>query len=232
MPYVKSAVFWFAGLLVILVLGFWKSYFSIILDGPDKMHHFHGLAMLGWVLLLINQAWLARARKLDLHRKTGKLSYVLAPLIVISGVLVTFHNIARQEDPLAPFAMSIFHLGLFSALAYAVLYTLAMVHRNNVQYHARYMIATALVFLVPGLSRAMANFVAPTGLPSLDFYQTLWVPLLFGLVLIGLDWRGGRIRAPFIVFTAMWGGMLVLWHVLPHLTLWQDFTVWAASVGG
>lgn len=231
MPYVKSAVFWFAGLLALLILGFWKSYFSIIFDGPDSTHHFHGLAMLAWVLLLINQAWLARARKLDLHRKTGKLSYPLAPLIAISGVMVSFHNIALFDDPLQPFALSIFHLGLFSVLAYVVLYVLAMIHRNNVQYHARYMIATALVFLVPGLSRTMANYVAPTGLPALDFYQTLWVPLAFGLLLVALDWRGGRVRSPFVVFSALWASMLALWHLLPHLTFWQNFTVWAASVG-
>ncbi len=232
MPYVRSAVFWFIGLLAILVLGFWKSYFSIIFDGPDSTHHFHGLAMLAWVLLLINQAWLARTKKLQLHRRIGKLSYLLAPLIVISGVLVSFHNIAQFGDPLVPFALSIFHLGLYSSLLFAVLYTLAMVHRKNVQYHARYMITTALVFLVPGLSRTMAIWIAPSGLPALDFYQSLWVPFVFGLVLIGSDWRGGRIRSPFVVFSILWAILLVLWHALPHLPIWQNFTVWAAAVGG
>jgi len=232
MPYVKSAVFWFIGLLAILLIGFWKSYFSIILSGPDSTHHFHGLAMLAWVLLLINQAWLARSKKLDLHRRTGKISYVIAPLVVISGAMVSFHNIAQFENPLTPPALSIFHLGLFSVFAYAVLYALAMVHRRNVHYHARYMIATALVFLVPGLSRTMGQYVAPSGLPALDFYQCLYVPLVISLALVVWEWRSDRVRSPFIVFSVLWAIMLVLWHLLPNLAAWQRFTAWAASVGG
>lgn len=231
MPYAKSAVFWFIGLLAILMIGFWESYFSIILSGPESTHHFHGLAMLAWVLLLINQAWLVRSKKLALHRTTGKLSYLIAPLVVISGVMVSFHNVARFEDPSVPAALSIFHLGLASVFVYGVLYTLAMVHRKNVQYHARYMIATALVFLVPGLSRTLAQYVEPTGLPSLDFYQTLYVPLVIGLVLIGWEWYRGKVRSPFVVFSALWGLTILFWHLLPLFGPWQRFTVWAASLG-
>jgi len=230
MPYVRTAVFWFIALLVILVAGFWNSYFSIFFDGPARAHHFHGLSMLAWVLLLINQAWLMRARKLDLHRKTGKLSYIVAPLVVISGVVATYYNIGGIEDPLQPFALSIFHLGLYSTLAFAILYSLAMIHRSDVQYHARYMIATALVFLVPGLSRAMATYVAPTGLPSLSFYQCLWVPLIIGLALIFLEWRKGRVRSPFVVFAVIWLIQMALWHLLPRLQFWRDFTAWSANV--
>lgn len=230
MPYAKTAVFWFIVLLVILVVGFWKTYFSIFFDGPDRAHHFHGLAMLAWVLLLINQAWLVRTRRFDLHRKTGRLSYVLAPLIVVSGVFVTYFNIARFEDPLEPFALSIFHLGLYSVLTFAILYAMAMFHRRDVQYHARYMIATALVFLVPGLSRAMAHFVEPAGLPALTFYQNIWVPLIISLLLIAADWRGGRVRSPFVVFSVIWGINLALWHLLPRVAWWRDFTAWSASI--
>jgi len=53
-----------------------------------------------------------------------------------------------------------------------------MAHRKNMHYHACYMVGTALVFLVPGLSRAMRNYVAPSGLPALSFYQCLWIPLV------------------------------------------------------
>lgn len=232
MPYARSAVFWFLGLLFILIVGFWKTYFSVIFDGPDRAHHFHGLAMLAWVLLLINQGWLARTRNFELHRLTGKLSYGLAPLVVISGILVTYFNIGRVEDPLRPFMLSIFHLGLYSVLSFVILYGLAMYHRRDPQYHARYMITTALVFLVPGLSRTFGNLLGPMGLPSLSFYQNLWVPLIIGLLLIVVDWRGGRIRSPFVVFSAIWAINITLWHLLPHVQLWRDFTVWSASVAG
>lgn len=231
MPYAKSAVFWFIGLLAILLIGFWKSYFSVIFGDVHPTHHLHSFAMVGWVLLLIHQAWRVRAKNLAAHRKVGQLAWVIAPLVVITGTWVTFHNIANFADPATPPAMSIFHLGLASVIVFAVLFAMAMKHRRNVQYHARYMIATALVFLVPGLGRALRQYLPLIGLPAPSFYQVLFVPLFIGLILIALDLRGGRVRSPFIVFSVMWGMVLALWVVLPHIELWKRFTVWSASLG-
>ena len=231
MPYAKTAVFWFIGLLAVLVLGFWKSYFAVFFDGMHGAHHAHGLAMLAWVLLLIHQAWRVRTKNLAAHRSVGKLSILLAPIIAVSGVWVTFHNVARFEEPIPPFGYSIFLLGLYSVFLYVVLYTLAMVHRKNVQFHARFMVGTALVFLVPGLSRAMGNYIAPTGLPALTFYQCLWVPFVVALVLLALDWKNGRTRKPFTIFVVLWAIQMALWHLLPYVGPWQRFTAWAASVG-
>lgn len=226
----RNAVFWFIALLVILVAGFWKSYFSVMFQGMHVLHHFHGLTMLLWVLLLINQSWLIRTRRLKLHRATGKLSFVLAPLIVISGVMVTYHNIGAAENPLAPFMLSIFWLGLFSSALFGLLYALAMVYRRDVHLHARYMITTGLVFLVPGLSRANFNFLAANGLPALDFYETQILMTFIGLALIAWDQWHGRIRAPFVVFTVLWTASLVLWHLLPGWEWWRAFTAWSAGV--
>jgi len=231
MPYANNAVFWFAGLLAVLVVGFWKSYFSVFFGDMHGAHHAHGLAMLAWVLLLIHQAWRVRARNLAVHRKVGKLAYFLAPIIAISGVWVTFHNIARFDDPLQPGALSIYLLGLYTVFLYSTLFVLAMIHRNNVQFHARYMVTTALVFLVPGLGRLMGNYVAAAGLPALTFYQCLWVPFAIGLVLLVLDWKNGRTCKPYGVFLVLWLIQMALWHLLPHVGAWQRFTAWSASLG-
>jgi hypothetical protein len=231
MPYANSAVFWFAGLLVVLVIGFWQSYFSVFFGDMHGAHHAHGLAMLAWVLLLIHQAWRVRTRNLASHRKIGKLAYFVAPIIAVSGIWVTFHNIARFDDPLQPAALSIFLLGLYSVFLYTAMFALAMIHRRNVQFHGRYMVATALVFLVPGLGRLMRNYVAPAGLPALSFYQCLWVPFAFAVVLLLLDWRKGRTCRPFTVFLVLYAIQMLLWHLLPHVGLWQRFTVWSASLG-
>lgn len=227
----RNVVFWFIALLAILVVGFWKTYFSVLFQNMHPTHHFHGIAMLLWVLLLINQAWLVRTGRLKLHRLTGKLSYGLAPLIVISGVIVTYHNIGIAEEPTVPFMLSLFWLGLFSSALFAVLYTLAMIYRNDVHLHARYIIGTALVFVVPGLARTFSNVLAPLGLPSLDFYQTQVLLGVMGIALIGWDHYHGRIRAPFVVFTGLWGLHLVIWHLIPKWPAWQSFTAWSHAVG-
>lgn len=96
----RNVVFGFIAVLVVLVAGFWESYFSVLFQGMHPTHHFHGITMLAWVLLLITQAALVRKRRFRLHRMTGRISYVLAPLVVVSGVLVNLHFIERVAEPL------------------------------------------------------------------------------------------------------------------------------------
>lgn len=231
MPYAKSAVFWFIALLVILTIGFWRSYFSVILGDIHPTHHLHSVAMVGWVLLLIHQAWRIRGKQLASHRRVGQLAWIVAPLVVVTGSWVTLHNAAGFDDPTRPGALSIHWLGWASVIVFAIVFALAMKHRKNAQYHGRYMIATALVFLVPGLGRALAQYLPLIGLPRPSFFQVLFVPLAIGLILVVYEWRQGRVRSPFVVFSILWGLTLVLWVVLPHVGLWQRFTIWANSLG-
>ena len=230
MPYAKSAVFWFLGLLFVLVVGFWRSYFSVIFGDVHPTHHLHSFAMLGWVLLLIHQGWQVRSKNLAAHRKVGQLAWIVAPLVVITGSWVTLHNAGGFDDPTRPGALSIHWLGWASVIVFGVLFALAMKHRKNAHYHGRYMIATALVFLVPGLGRMLRQYLPLIGVPTPTFLQVLFVPLLIALLLIAYEWRQGRVRSPFIVFSALWGLTLLLWVVLPHVGPWQRFTIWANSL--
>ncbi|MDX1626007.1 MAG: hypothetical protein R3323_05795 [Wenzhouxiangellaceae bacterium] len=231
MPYARTAVFWFIALLAILLMGFWRTYFSVIFGEMHPTHHLHSAAMLGWVLLLIHQAWRIRGRNLPAHRKVGQLSWIIAPLVVITGSWVTLHNIANFSDPASAPAMSIFWLGWASVIVFGILFAMAMKHRKNPQYHGRYMIATALVFLIPGLGRAVSQYLPTIGLQAPSFYQMLFVPLLISLLLIAYEWRTDRVRSPFIVFSVLWGLTLLLWVLLPKFGPWETFTVWAASLG-
>ncbi|MDX1430386.1 MAG: hypothetical protein R3282_08865 [Rhodothermales bacterium] len=231
MPYAKTAVFWFIGLLGILLLGFWRTYFSVIFGEMHPTHHLHSIAMLGWVLLLIHQAWRIRGKKLAAHRKVGKLAWIIAPLVVITGTWVTLHNAAGFEDPTHPAAMSIFWLGWASVIVFGALFALAMKHRKNAQYHGRYMIATALVFLIPGLGRALSQYLPTVGVKAPSFFQMLFIPLIISLLLIAYEWRTDRIRSPFVVFSVLWGLTLLLWVLLPKFGFWESFTIWANSLG-
>ncbi|MBY6205672.1 hypothetical protein [Halomonas denitrificans] len=230
MPYAKTAVFWFIGLLAVLVLGFWRSYFSVIFGDVHPTHHAHSFAMVGWVLLLIHQAWRIRGRNLPAHRKVGQLAWAFAPLVVITGTWVTLHNAAGFDNPLAPPALSIHWLGWASVIVFAILFALAMKHRKNAQYHGRYMISTALVFLIPGLGRAVGQYLPKLGIAAPSFFQMLFVPLIISLALVAYEWRTDRVRSPFIVFSMLWGLTLLLWVLLPELGFWQSFTIWVNAL--
>ena len=148
---------------------------------------------------------------------------------MISGVVVVFYSQAHVEDPLAAFSQSIFWFGFFSAGMIALLYGLAIRHRRNMNLHARYMVATALVFIVPGLTRAVSQYLAPTGIWVPDFYQLTWVPFLIGLWLLFHDWRRGQTIRPFLLFSVLWAINLLLWVMLPTIGWWNMFSAWSAS---
>ena len=95
--------------------------------------------------------------------------------------------------------------------------------------HARYMMATALVFIVPGLSRTVFQYIGPTGIWIPDFYQMTWVPFLIGLWFLFRDWQNKQPVQPFLVFNALWAINLILWVMLPNLAWWQAFSAWSAE---
>ena len=233
MPLYRNAYYWFIALLIVLVIGFWQTYFSLLGAETDQVHvthHFHAVTMLAWVFLLITQSWLIRNRRNAQHRTIGRLSFVIAPFVVISGVMVVFYSQGRAEDPLAPFSQSILWFGFFSAGLFAYLYSQAIVHRKTMQLHARYMVATALVFIVPGLSRSVLNYLAQTGIWVPTFYQMTWVPFFVCLWMMFSDWRSGSTMRPYLVFNVLWAINLALWVVLPTWAWWRAFSAWSATV--
>lgn len=219
---------WFLGLLALIIAGFWSSYFGRLFVGAHTTHHFHAIVMLAWVFLLIGQALLVRQKKRRFHRQLGKFSYLLAPLVVISTVAVAFHTIGvRGASGIGGFWFS-----LYSAVLFGLLYALAIFYRRNFELHARYMIATGLVFVVPAWGRLYFSQLVPLGFPPpSDPLIVQMTPLIIGIALIAWDWRYDRIRAPFVVFTSLWIFHLLIWHQLvPNWEWWAHFSSWAADL--
>ncbi len=226
----RDAYYWMIALLVILLIGFWPSYFSRLTEPMHVTLHLHSIAMLAWVVLLITQSWLVRNRKLSHHRALGKTSFVIAPLVVITGIWVNFHFQGRHEEPLAIGIQAIFWFGFFLPLLFGVLYVQAIRHRRNMNLHARYMILTALVFLIPGLGRALDNILGSFGLSSPSFMQLMFFTLAIGLWLMIRDWQNQRPWRPSLVFNVLWAGNMILFALLPYWGTWNAFSAWAGTL--
>ena len=63
MPY-RQANYFMAFVLVVLVTGFWNSYFRPIADVPTAFH-VHAFTALSWVVLLMRQNWEGNVRELE-----------------------------------------------------------------------------------------------------------------------------------------------------------------------
>lgn len=224
----KNAFYWFIGLLLILIVGFWDSYFSKFSEAHIT-HHAHAVVMLSWVLLLIIQSWLIRNRRNHHHRTLGKISFVLAPAVVVTALWVNFYFPANAEDPLDSFILSVYWFGYFTAALFAIMYGLAIHHRRQMQLHARYMVGTALVFLVPGFARAIRTYFPLFGVGTPSFFQTTWAPLLIAAWLLFSDWRQQRDIRPYAMFCVLWIVNFALWLMVPTWDWWRSFTVWSAT---
>ncbi|HTH57873.1 MAG TPA: hypothetical protein VL728_17620 [Cyclobacteriaceae bacterium] len=140
----------------------------------DGFTHVHGIISVVWLAMLIAQPFLIRNKKYELHRKVGRLSYVVFPLLILSFipqiVKSSHYNFVTIFFPIADSVVMI------------VLYSLAIYNRNDSSKHMRYMIGMTLVFLFPTLGR-----IEPIWLGIVD---TIGQDINYGIIymiLIGLS---------------------------------------------
>ena len=174
----KNAVFLYILFFAAALIAFWPNYFSRIFGNVQTHIHVHGIVMSLWCIMLIAQATLIRFNSYKWHRRIGKFSYLLAPLIIISG-FHTAHTTLSGVPVAGPYYYSQIALMFNSLVFFGILYTLAMVNRKKPLIHARYMICTFLPMITPVTDRlTYFHFPSYVGLvPTIQGAPTVW---LFG----------------------------------------------------
>jgi uncharacterized membrane protein YozB (DUF420 family) len=222
--------------LGLTVWAFWPSYFSRLFEQPTLLHHAHGIVLTLWLVLLVAQAQLIRTQRRSLHRRLGKVSYVLAPAVVIVTAAFVHQRMAPAlagfEELPAP-ALHSLALMLLSLVAFAVFYGLAIAKRRDSQAHARWMVCTVLPMFTPVTDRLIAAHLQPLIglLPRIDGNPVLPVVgfAAADLILLALtwwDWRANRRLDVFPVALAV----LLVYHVgtltLHRVPAWNAFGAW------
>ena len=226
----------FVAFLALTVWAFWPSYFSRLFEQPTLLHHAHGIVLALWLVMLVVQAQLIRTQRRPLHRQLGKLSYVLAPAVV----LVTSAFVHQRMAPsLAGFtelpapALHSLALMLLSLVAFALFYGLAIAKRRDSQTHARWMVCTVFPMFTPVTDRLIAaHWQSLIGvLPRIDGNPVLPVVgfAAADVLLLALSWWDWRANRRLNVFPVALGVLLV-YHVgtltLHGVPAWNAFGVW------
>ncbi len=221
----RNSVFFFAMIPLFAIWGFWVTYFVRPPEQLSAYDHIHGMARFGWCLMLILQSFLIRTSRRDIHRQTGKLSYALAPLIVISTVLLA--NYRLNVRGLTDEGLYILSLQVFTLIQYVVFYALAMKNRKQSDVHARYMVCTAIPLLDPIFARIIFfNFLQVSFESAIIQYITYTFADLIILILIIWDWKSQRRRDVFLpmLFVAL-ATQIPVFFVLKW-PLWHAFAAW------
>jgi len=206
MPY-RHASYWMLGLIAVILVGFWPSYFAVAPSAAWQFHA-HGIAASLWVLMVTAQSWTAQSKsQLPLHRAAGKASLFLFPFL-IAGLAAIIDRQSRDfvgGDPVNLAYGPGFMIGTMVAMAaYVTVYYRALKFRRKVWVHAGYMLSTPLILFESPFSRA-ASFVVPafkvTNPP--DFSPVMasiqWSMAIELAIIAAIWWRVRERASPFLV---------------------------------
>jgi hypothetical protein len=201
-PPLATAPLFFVVLLAIGVAGFRASYFAR-LGETDLAHHFHGIAATAWMALLIAQATLMRLRRVGWHRMLGRVSFVLVPLFLASGLLMVRTMLVSESPFSRAFGSVLAFVDLTTLAGFATAYVLAIRHRRTMALHARWLATTGLMILPPALARLL-----PVLLPSIQslpaaVHGAYAIAELAAAALLVADMRRGAPKAPFASLLAL-----------------------------
>jgi hypothetical protein len=145
-----------AALSAVAFVGFFPSYFRQFprFTNSGWEVHFHLATIVAWLAMLVIQGTLAARGRLELHRRIGRSSYVLVPLIVLGFVLVTRFGQQRHPNP------ALIGASILDGAVFLTFYALAIRRRRTPALHGRYMMLTAAAFIDPALGRAIDPRVA------------------------------------------------------------------------
>jgi hypothetical protein len=221
----RNSFFCFVLLLGFAFWGFWVTYFARPAGTVASWEHLHGVAMFGWCAMLIAQSFLVRSSRRDLHRALGKLSYALAPLIVVSTIALANFRLNLR----GPTAEGIYVLGLqlFLLLQVIVFYTQAIRHRRRPDVHARWMVCTALTLIDPIFARILlVNFLQMPVESQVAQYFTFAMIDLILLALVLRDLKESGRRDVFLPALALTVATQVLMLNVQNIPAWWAFAEW------
>ncbi|HSK12521.1 MAG TPA: hypothetical protein VK907_04850, partial [Phnomibacter sp.] len=210
--------------MVFIILGVqWGFYASYTSQFPHFKNatptiHVHGALLMTWLLLLVVQPLFIHTGRAHLHRTIGKLSWFLGPAIVVSLYLIGrqgYHralSVVPLHENLTFIALD--SRGLFS---FAIFWLLAMLNRKQPDVHMRYMIATGLLAIGPGIGRGFATLGLEIG-PALALTDLISLAIVGAL--LGYDiFRRKNFKPFLLVFCVLLTGAL-LWQIR-DTDLWQ-----------
>jgi hypothetical protein len=154
--YKRGIAYWYLTLIPLIAWGFYQSYFTTLFTPRPSIIHLHFAFMMIWAAMLITQPLLIRYKKMAIHRTIGKVSYVVMPLLLITGFLMIRFVYYRDlkglglqgtADSVRIIILYLFWLGFF--------YSRAILNRRTTSIHARYMVAASLTMIGPTVDRIL-----------------------------------------------------------------------------
>ena len=206
----------------LVVLAFWPLYLSKSFSTVDRYSHLHAVVGSLWLLLLILQPLAIQKGWYRLHSRIGTVSYVVAPLFVIAGLLLSHQRLAAMTDEKFEIEGFGHYLPFYAVTVFAVAYILGLWYRRFDEVHGRFMLLTAIPLIDPVFGRVMAFYLPE--LPNPWLYQAITfsvATLLAGILVFSFRGKGGPKRA-LIGYFVFLVALEVGWFTVSLTSLWRS----------
>jgi hypothetical protein len=220
--------FLFATLIFgIFIWGFWPTFYGHPLSLKTNMHYVHATATTLWLVLLVIQPLLIRLNNRPLHKAVGKLSYVIFPLMIVSGLILLQHRqhaLTEVDD----WAYGFFYLIVQSVFVESLFFGLGLYHRKEPAIHGRWMLATIFPLLSAATDRLLGRMFYENSLTAM---YTGWA--VADLVLVALsiwDWRSHKKLNVFPIALAIMIVHHTDWYLVGQIPAWRHFADWFAAL--
>lgn len=166
-------------LIPLMYLGFLQTYlsdFPTFEKNPGFAVHFHFVVSALWILLMVLQVFFVRHKKIQTHKVLGRISFLLFVFLITSFIPLYIKQLDYNILPLTIRTTS-------DMLSVFLFYSLAIYFRKKPAFHMRYMIALALAFALPAVSRINIYMLSISSEWIMFVELALVLVILFGLLL-------------------------------------------------
>lgn len=146
--------------------------------------HLHGVVMMAWLLLFVQQTRLVQRHSLRLHRRMGKLSIVLFSLVIISDIVISLNSLTKTVPAhIDTLINNLFSLQVVAVVLAMAFYSMALsATRHDLYAHKRYMLILTILILEASFARMQylpgLNFLDNGVVMAHVYHSLLFVPLI------------------------------------------------------
>ena len=166
-------------------IGFAQSYYlTYWLDPPagfpalSALLHVHGFVFSCWIALQAIQPALVAKGNRSLHRTLGYSAVVLAPLMVVLGIIAGIDAVKRGSPPIMPDPRMFFTVPFFGMLTFAAVVGLGIYWRRRAETHKRLMLLSSATIL----DAAVARYPGVLDAHPVAFFAGADVIILLGIL--------------------------------------------------
>lgn len=226
----RRAHLYVLALFLVVFAGFFRTYFSR-LGQAGAWQHLHAATAIGWLSLLVAQSYAITHGRASWHRAMAKLSFVMVPVLVITGLVMVHRMLGRHPLTLGS-SWTLRAFADFTSLTYFVIqYAMGIVYRRDVHQHQRFMLATVFALFPPAMGRIIGVDLA-LRLGPWNMALNHCIGALVVVVLLISDWR--RERTVYFAYGLALAFFLFLLASVPmllHAPDWYGFCLWFGGAG-